>query len=185
MVNQYTDGNPFLYQQQPQQQQMPQINPLQALQAYQQFSGAGAGTGGGSGLTGLFGGGGAAGGGAASGGTAMAGADAGIAGASGGAGAVGAGGSGGAASGALMSNPIGWIVAAALTQNVLHNKGISSWQAGLKGQAGANVGEHFMDQWGVSEKSPARGLAGLAGWGKGGGALNPSYLSRKIFGDVK
>lgn len=103
----------------------------------------------------------------------------------GGGGAAGAGGGSSAAGSALASNPVGWVVAAALAQNVAHNKGISSWQAGLKGQAGGNIGSHFLDQWGVDDDSPVRDVAGVLGWEKdGGGVFNPNYLSKKIFGSV-
>lgn len=96
-----------------------------------------------------------------------------------------AGGGSSAAGSALASNPVGWIVAAALAQNVAHNKGIASWQSALKGQAGGNIGSHFMDQWGVDEDSPIRDVAGVAGWDKdGGGVFNPNYLSKKLFGSV-
>jgi len=152
---------------QPRQQQQGMgmgINPMQALQGYQMFSGGGAG-GMGGGLSGLFGGGAGASGGAAAGGGAASG--------------------GGAGASALASNPIGWIAAAALAQNVAHNKGIASWQSALKGQAGGNIGSHFMDQWGVDEDSPIRDVAGVLGWDKsGGGIFNPNYLSKKIFGSV-
>lgn len=101
-----------------------------------------------------------------------------------GGGAAGGGGSSAAGS-ALASNPVGWIVAAALAQNVAHNKGISSWQAGLKGQAGGNIGSHFLEQWGVDDDSPVRDVAGVLGWDKsGGGVFNPNYLSKKLFGSV-
>lgn len=168
-----SQSNPFAVQQpQQQQQQGMQINPMQALQAYNMFSGGGAaggasGGGGMGGLTSMFGGGGAASGGAASSGAAA-----------GGSGASGA-------TSALASNPIGWIAAAALAQNVAHNKDIASWQSALKGQAGGNIGSHFMDQWGVDEDSKIRDVAGVLGWDKeGGGVLNPNYLSKKIFGSV-
>lgn len=172
-----SQSNPFAVQQpQQQQQQGMQINPMQALQAYNMFSGGGAaggasGGGGMGGLSGMFGGGGAASGGAASSGAA--------------AGGAAGGSSGGAGASALASNPIGWIAAAALAQNVAHNKGIASWQSALKGQAGGNIGSHFMDQWGVDEDSPVRDVAGVLGWDKeGGGVFNPNYLSKKIFGSV-
>ena len=97
-----------------------------------------------------------------------------------------AGGGGGAAAGgasALASNPIGWIAAIALAQNVAHNKDISSWQAGIKGQGGRNIGDHFINQWGL-DGTFAEDALGVLGWGKKGGILNPSYLSTKIFGEV-
>lgn len=104
-------------------------------------------------------------------------------GAAGGSAAGGSGASGGAS--ALASNPVGWIIAAALAQNVADNKGISSWQSALKGQSGGNIGSHFMDQWGVDEDSKIRDAAGVLGWDKeGGGIFNPNYLSKKIFGSV-
>lgn len=168
-----SQNNPFAVQQpqQQQQQQGMQINPMQALQAYNMFSGGGAaggasGGGGMGGLTSMFGGGGAASGGAAS------------SGAAGGSGASGA-------TSALASNPIGWIAAAALAQNVAHNKGIASWQSALKGQAGAAAGDHFMlDQWGMDEGDALYDVAGALGFGRGGGVFNPSYLSEKLFGKV-
>lgn len=107
-----------------------------------------------------------------------------------GGGAGGAGGGEGMMSGmggdmsALASNPYAWILAAVLGQNVLHNKDISSWQAGLKGQGGRNTGDHFLDQWGVDDDSKLRDVAGVLGWGSGGGILNPSYLPTKIFGET-
>lgn len=102
----------------------------------------------------------------------------------GGGGAAAGGGSSGAGA-ALASNPVGWIVAAALAQNVAHNKGVSSWQAGLKGQAGMNIGDYYMkDKWGMEEDDPLYDIAGVLGWGSGGGVFNPGYLSKKIFGKV-
>jgi hypothetical protein len=186
MYNYYNQGgNPFAVDApQQQQQQMPMINPMM----FQQFGGGGGGfgglmgggsgaggaaggSGGGfmSGLSSMFGGGGTGAGSAAAGGSAAGGA--------GGAGASGA-------AGALASNPIGWIAAIALAQNVAHNKGISSWQAGIKGQGGRNIGDHFIKQWGM-DGTLGEDVLGLAGFGKKGGVFNPSYLSTKIFGNVK
>lgn len=157
----FNQPNPFAVQQPQQQQQGMQVNPMQALQAYQTFAGGGAG--GSGGLSGLFGGGAAGGTGAATGGSSA----------------------GGAGASALASNPVGWIAAAALGQNVAHNKGISSWQAGLKGQGGANIGDYYMkEKWGMEEDDPLYDAAGVLGFGSGGGVLNPSYLSKKIFGKV-
>lgn len=103
----------------------------------------------------------------------------------GGGGTAGGGSAAGGATSALASNPVGWIAAAALAQNVAHNKGIASWQSALKGQAGGNIGSHFLDQWGVGEDSKIRDVAGVLGWEKsGGGIFNPNYLSKKIFGSV-
>lgn len=167
--------NPYALQQPPQQQGQQQgMNPMQGLQMYQQFAG---GQGGG-GLSGLFGGGAEAGAGSLSAaeGTGVA------SGATGGlSGGTAAAGGGEAAGSALMSNPVGWIAAAALAQNVMHNKGISSWQDAAKGTAGKETGDHFMDQWGVGEDSKIRDVAGLAGWGSGGGMLNPGNIMDKIF----
>ncbi len=178
MVNQNPYGNPFNAspvfiqpnrpQQQQQQQQQP--NPMQALGIANQFGafgGGGAAAGTGAGAAGASG--------AAGAGAGAAGAGAGAAGASGGA-------AGSGATSALASNPFGWIVAAALAQNVAHNKGISSWQSAFKGQSGRDAGEHFLDQWGVDDDSAWRDVAGFAGWGEGGGIFNPSYLNKKIFG---
>lgn len=173
--------NPYVIQNQSKQQQkqMPMINPMMFMQGGQGGMGGlfGGGQGGLSGLAGLGGG-----------STGASGAASGLGSASGAGAASAASGGGSAASGAgsaLASNPVGWIIAAALAQNVAHNKGISSWQSALKGQSGGNIGSHFMDQWGVDEDSPVRDAAGVLGWDKsGGGIFNPNYLSRKIFGDV-
>lgn len=183
MYNYYNQGgNPFAVDApQQQQQQMPMINPMM----FQQFGGGG-------GLSGLMGGGGApaAGGSAGGGGGFMSGLSSMFGGGAGSAAASGsaAGGAGGAgasgAAGALASNPIGWIAAIALAQNVAHNKGISSWQAGIKGQGGRNIGDHFIKQWGM-DGTLGEDVLGLAGFGKKGGVFNPSYLSTKIFGNVK
>ena len=153
-------NNPYAIQA-PQQQQQSQINPLQGLQMYQQFSGGGTG-----GLSGLLGGGAEAGAGSL---TAAEGTATGAAGAEG-------------AGSALMSNPIGWIAAAALAQNVAHNKGISSWGDAMRGTSAREAGDHFMNQWGVDDDSKLKDVAGLAGWGSGGGILNPGNLNKKIFG---
>ena len=183
MYNYYNQGgNPFAVDApQQQQQQMPMINPMM----FQQFGGGG-------GLSGLMGGGGApaAGGSAGGGGGFMSGLSSMFGGGAGSAAASGsaAGGAGGAgasgAAGALASNPIGWIAAIALAQNVAHNKGISSWQAGIKGQGGRNIGDHFIKKWGM-DGTLGEDVLGLAGFGKKGGVFNPSYLSTKIFGNVK
>ena len=169
-------NNPYVIEQQQQQQQgMGGMNPMGMVQMFQ---GGGQG-----GLTGLFGG-----GGASTATTATAGATGATTAATGGAAAGGsaAGGASGAGASALASNPVGWIIAAALAQNVAHNKGISSWGDALKGTSGRKAGDHFLDQWGVSDDSTGgkavRGLAGIAGWGSGGGVLNPSYINEKIFG---
>lgn len=166
-------NNPYVIEQQQQQQQgMGGMNPMGMMQMFQ---GGGQG-----GLTGLFGGGGAAG--------ATGGATGATTAATGGAAAGGsaAGGASGAGASALASNPVGWIIAAGLAQNVAHNKGISSWGDALKGTSGRKAGEHFQEQWGVdgdSTKDKAiRGVMGLAGWGGGAGILNPSYLPDKLFG---
>lgn len=181
----------FMPQQAPQQQQPQQgmggIDPMQALQAYQTFSGGG--------LGGMMGGGGGTAsipGGALSsfgtGASAPAGGALGLGGAGTGAaggGAAAGGSAGGGATAALASNPISWIAAAALAQNVMHNKDIASWQSALKGQAGGNMGSHFLDQWGVDDDSAIRDVAGVLGFEKeGGGIFNPNYLSKKIFGSV-
>ncbi len=163
-------NNPYVIEQQQQQQQgMGGMNPMGMVQMFQ---GGGQG-----GLAGLFGGGGAAGGATGATGATTA--------ATGGATAGGSGASGAGAS-ALASNPVGWIIAAALAQNVAHNKGISSWGDALKGTSARKAGEHFQEQWGVdgdSTKDKAiRGVMGLAGWGSGAGILNPSYLPDKLFG---
>lgn len=165
----FSQPNPFVIQQ-PQQQQQGgmQINPMQALQAYQMFGGGGAAGGGGGGMSGL--GGMLGGSGAASGGGAAA--------------SGGATGGGSAASGAgtaLAASPIGWIGAALLAQGVADNQGISTWGDALRGTSGREAGDHFLDQWGVGEDSKVRDIAGVAGWGSGGGILNPSYLPGKIF----
>jgi hypothetical protein len=174
------NGNPYVVKQQnQQQQQMPMINPMMFMQGGQGGMGGlfGGGQGGLSGLTGL-GGGSTGAGGAASGLGSASGAGAASAASSGGSAASGAG-------SALASNPVGWIIAAALAQNVAHNKGISSWQAGLKGQAGANIGDYYMkDKWGMEDDNPLYDAAGVLGWGSGGGIFNPSYLNKKIFGET-
>lgn len=203
-------------QQQQQQQQQPGLSLQEGLDLYKQFQGSGglfgggsqAAAGGGLGAAGAgsiaLPAGGAAGAGGGLGAGALPGLGS-IAAPAGGAG-VGAGGlgssalggaslggggaSGGAsaASGLASAGPVGWIAAAALAQNIAHNKGISSWQAGLKGQGGVNIGEHFLDQWGVSEESTGgkavRGIAGVLGWGEGGGIFNPGYLNKKLFGSA-
>lgn len=170
-------SNPYLIEQPQQQQQQSPLGGLGGLgQMSQMFGGGQSG-----GLSGLFGGG--ATGGTATGATTAAGGTA----AGGATAASGAGGGSAASAGgsALMSNPIGWIAAAALAQNVAHNKGISSWQAGLKGQAGANIGDYYMkDKWGMDDDNPLYDAAGVLGWGSGGGIFNPSYLNKKIFGST-
>lgn len=97
-----------------------------------------------------------------------------------GTGSAAAGGGGSAATGtALGSNPVGWIAAMILAQNVAHNKGISSWQDSAKGQGGAETGDHFLDQWGIDNKY-AKDLAGYGGIGSGGGMLNPANRTKKL-----
>lgn len=63
------------------------------------------------------------------------------------AGGAGAGGAGGAASsgmGAMFSNPVTAIIAAAaLGSNYLHNKDISSWSDNLQGKAGGNMLDYY------------------------------------------
>lgn len=175
------DTNPYLIERPQQQQQGP-------------MGGMGGGQGGGGlgGIMQMFGGETAATGATTSattgGGLTTGGATAGIGGgttAAAGGGAAGGSAAGGGASGgtALASTPVGWVVAAAIAQNVAHNKGISSWADAIKGQGGRNIGEHFMDQWGVNDDGAggvARDIAGVAGWGEGGGILNPGNLNKKI-----
>lgn len=92
---------------------------------------------------------------------------------------VGAEGAGGTA---LASNPVGWIAAAILAQNVLHNKDISTWQDGIKGRAGMKTGDHFLDQWGVDDDSVGYDALGTLGIGSGGGVLNPAWAVDKVWG---
>lgn len=165
-------------QQQPQQAQQQQqqqgIDPMQALNMYNQFSGGGGLLGGGSAAAG--GGTVGAGGGLSAGAGAGSGISAGAGGATGGAAAAG----GEGAMTAMAASPIGWIAAAALGQQVMHNKGISSWQDALKGQGGRNIGDHFINQWGM-EDTLGEDVLGVMGWGEGGGILNPGNLMAKIF----
>lgn len=71
--------------------------------------------------------------------------------------AAGAGGAAGGMGGALMSNPITGIVAAALGgANYLHNKDISSWSDTLKGKAGGNM----LDYYGGRKDGKTHGFLG-------------------------
>jgi hypothetical protein len=54
-----------------------------------------------------------------------------------------AGGGGGGASAAASSNPYGWIAAALLSANVMHNKKISPWSESIKGQGADNLVDYF------------------------------------------
>lgn len=185
MINYYGQNNPYYTPVQQEQQQQNPLSGLGTLSQLQSFSGAGAGAGAGLGSGASAGSvGGSIGGGAGAGlGSGVLG-GAGAGGALGGAGAGASGGGASAGGAALASNPIGWVVAAAIGQSILDREGISTFGAGLKGQGGRNTGDHFLEQWGANE-GPTRQLAGLAGWGKGAGLLNPGNLAAKIFGEAE
>lgn len=82
------------------------------------------------------------------------------------AGALGSGGSGGA-SGAASSNPYGWIAAAILSANVMHNKGISPWHEGIKGKGGGNLVDYYQKGGhGIGSKLLDKdGFVGMSGKG--------------------
>ena len=147
-------ANPYVVQQQnQQQQQMPMINPMQFIQG---------GQGGFGGLTGL-GGESAAASGASGGGSAAGGSSSGL--------------------GSLMASPVGIAAAAIIGQSVMDKHGISSWGSALRGQSGAAAGDWAADKLGVDKDSSLYDAAGVLGWGRGGGVLNPAYLPTKIFGE--
>lgn len=90
---------------------------------------------------------------------------------------------GGSGGSELLSNPYGWAAAMLLANNVQHNKGISSWEAANKGQQARNVGDYYLDKWDMNDGA-VRDIAGILGWGSGGGWLNPSKLNTKIWGNI-